>query len=183
MQSLILIGSRNSNGQTASATNAFIEGQKEEKCKTEKIFLTEKNLQYCRQCNEDGWGKCKVEGYCIIKDDFSDIAEKIYKSESVIFSTPVYFGDLSECMKAFLDRFRRTVMYKTNKDKLNNKPCLGICVAGGRGGGSLSCALNLEKILLTCGFDVIDMIPVRRQNLKEKLTILKSTGKWFSKSI
>jgi hypothetical protein len=32
-------------------------------------------------------------------------------------------------------------------------------------------------VLSTCGFDVIDMVPVRRQNLESKLEVLRSTGK------
>jgi len=57
------------------------------------------------------------------------------------------------------------------------KPAAGICVAGGRGGGSPSCCFLLERTLTTIGFDVLDMVPVRRQNLAMKLPILETAGK------
>lgn len=180
MTSLIILGSRNHKGYTATVVEAFSQGLKEQKCNVEKIFLPEKILHQCRQCNEDGWGDCKEKGKCVIEDDFSEIVDKIYSVNSVIFATPVYFSDMSESMKSFLDRFRRIIMYEPNRNKLYGKPALGISVAGGGGGGSILCAINLEKVLLTCGF-VIDIIPAKRQNLKDKLPIFTLTGKWFAK--
>ena len=32
----------------------------------------------------------------------------------------------------------------------------------------------------TCGFDVVDMIPVRRQNIENKIPMLELTGKWLA---
>jgi hypothetical protein len=34
--------------------------------------------------------------------------------------------------------------------------------------------------MLECGFDVVDMIPVRRQNLEFKLPLLELTGEWLA---
>jgi hypothetical protein len=56
-------------------------------------------------------------------------------------------------------------------------------MAGGGGGGAPRCAASLEGVLRTCGFDVVDMIPVRRQNLDLKLDVLRTTGKWLASYI
>jgi len=40
--------------------------------------------------------------------------------------------------------------------------------------------MNLERILQTCSFDVVDMIPVRRQNLEAKIKIMELTGEWLA---
>jgi len=98
----------------------------------------------------------------------------------VVFATPVYFGDLSESMRALLDRLRRTCMNEAGKDGISGKLAVGICVAGGGGGGAPSCIVSLEKVLRTCGFDVVDLIPVRRQNLDMKLDVLRITGEWLA---
>ena len=74
-------------------------------------------------------------------------------------------------------------MHESGKEKISDKPAVGICVAGGGGGGAPACAVSLENCLSRCGFDVVDMIPVRRQNLDMKLTILKATGTWLAKGI
>lgn len=72
---------------------------------------------------------------------------------------------------------RRITRHPAGKAKVEGKTALGICVAGGGGGGAPQCAVSLKGVLGTCGFDVVDMIPARRQNLKMKLDVLKMTGK------
>jgi hypothetical protein len=60
---------------------------------------------------------------------------------------------------------------------------LGLCLSGGGGGGSPNCLVSMERILQTCGFNMVDMIPVRRQNLELKLHVLEMTGEWVGNSI
>ena len=64
---------------------------------------------------------------------------------------------------------------------LESKPAIGVCVAGGGGGGAPACCASLDKVLSICGFDVVDMLPVRRQNLDAKLAVLEQTGARLAK--
>jgi len=180
MQVLILSGSRDPNGRTASAADALLQGVLGKGSQGEQIFLTKMNIERCRQCEDSGWGICRTEGRCVIEDDFASLVGKIKSADAVVFATPVYFGDLSESMRAFLDRLRRTCMNDNGKDGISGKPAIGICVAGGGGGGAPTCTVSLEKVLRTCGFDLLDLIPVRRQNLDMKLHVLKMTGEWLA---
>jgi len=110
MQILILSGSRNPEGRTGQAINAIRRGVANAGGNTESFFLPELSLECCRQCESDGWGVCRQEGRCIIEDDFSSLVDKIKSSDVVVFASPVYFADLSESMRVFLDRFRRYVL-------------------------------------------------------------------------
>ena len=83
-------------------------------------------------------------------------------------------------LRSLLDRLRRITRHDAGKSGITDKRAVGICVAGGGGGGAPACAVSLEKVLATCGFDVVDMIPVRKQNLDMKLDVLKVTGKWLA---
>jgi multimeric flavodoxin WrbA len=181
MSVVIVLGSRNPKGQTAAAAEALLQGLAAEGGEGELLFLPALKIERCRQCNEKGWGTCRSEGRCVIEDDFASVADKVKKAEAVVFATPVYFGDLSESLRAFLDRLRRTTRHEAAKEGITGKPAIGICVAGGGGGGAPSCALSLEKVLQTCGFDVLDIVPVRRQNLALKLTLLEAVGKWLAR--
>jgi NAD(P)H-dependent FMN reductase len=182
---LILSGSRNREGQTARAINAICKGISSAKGKSEVIFLTEQKLERCRQCDPDGWGICRKEGRCIIEDDFASIVKKVKAADILVFANPVYFGDLSESMRAFTDRFRRTRFMRPGSGPpglfppAGATPAIGLCYAGGSGNGTVSCAASLERVLQTCGFDVVDMIPIRRQNIEVKLPMLELTGKWL----
>jgi multimeric flavodoxin WrbA len=180
MDVMMISGSRNTHGQTARATDAMLEGVTKGGGNADAIFLPTLQIERCRQCDDDGWGLCRREGRCVIDDDFSKVTEKIRAADAVIFATPVYFSDLSESLRAFLDRLRRTCTHETGRATVNKKPAVGICVAGGGGGGAPACCVSLEKVLTTCGFDVVDMMPVRRQNLKARLKRLKLAGEWLA---
>jgi multimeric flavodoxin WrbA len=156
------------------------EGAAHAGCDTESVFLPELRLERCRQCEDDGWGLCRSGQRCVIEDDFASVVEKARQADVVVFATPVYFSDLSESLRAFLDRLRRICIHGGKADRIQAKPVVGVCVAGGGGGGSVKCAASLESVLLTCGFDVVDMVPVRRQNLAAKLEMLSAVGKWLA---
>jgi multimeric flavodoxin WrbA len=176
----MISGSRNHEGQTARAAEALLRGLKEAGGAAESVFLPELAIERCRQCDQAGWGTCRSEGRCVIEDDFASVVARIGEADAVAFSTPVYFSDLSESMRAFLDRLRRITRHEAGKQGITGKPAVGICVAGGGGGGAPACALSLEKVLATCGFSVVDMVPARRQNLDLKVEVLATTGRWLA---
>jgi len=177
MQTVVISGSRNSDGQTAKTADALLQGMGG---KGEKIFLPQMNIERCRQCEDNGWGLCRKAGRCVIEDDFASVVDKIKNADAVVFATPVYFSSLSESIRTFLDRLRRICINEVTKDEIKGKLAVGICVAGGGGGGAPACIGDLEKVLQRCGFDVADLIPVRRQNLEMKLDVLKITGEWLA---
>jgi multimeric flavodoxin WrbA len=180
MKALMVLGSRNPEGRTARSATALLDGLMSEGSQGEAIFLTELAIERCRQCDADGYGLCRAEGRCVIEDDFGSLVDRIRAADVAIFATPVYFSDLSESMRAFLRRLRRICRHESARNAISGKPAVGICMAGGGGGGAPSCAVSLERVLRACGFDVVDMIPVRRQNLDLKLDVLRTTGKWLA---
>ncbi|HEY98074.1 MAG TPA: flavodoxin family protein [Dehalococcoidia bacterium] len=188
MNILILSGSRNREGQTARAIKALCKGIADGGASAETLFLTELTLERCRQCDADGWGLCRREGKCIVEDDFQLLVKKVEDADVVVIANPVYFGDQSESMRAFLDRYRRIThlaMITAGREpssfpSAGGTPVIAICYAGGSGNGTISCCASLEKVLQTSGFDVVDMIPVRRQNLEAKLPIIEMTGRWLA---
>jgi multimeric flavodoxin WrbA len=180
VKAIAILGSRNPEGRTATSAQALLEGLAREGWQGEGIFLTEKTIERCRQCDAGGWGICRSEGRCVIEDDFAPLVDQIREADIAVFATPVYFGSLSESMRAFLDRLRRICRHESGQAGIADKPAIGICMAGGGGGGAPECAVDLQRVLRTCGFDVVDMIPVRRQNLDLKVDVLKTTGQWLA---
>jgi len=180
MKVTAILGSRNRKGQTAQAAEAFLGGLEGKKVAIERFFLPTMKIERCRQCDDNGWGICITKGRCVIRDDFAKVVRSIVKSDAVVFANPVYFGDQSESMRAFLDRLRRTCRSTPGKKVMEGRKAVGICVAGGGGGGAPECSASMQKVLGTCGFEVVDMIPVRRQNLEVKLKVLKTAAQGLS---
>lgn len=180
MQAMMICGSRNPEGQTARAADAVLGGLEKSGAGVERAFLPTLSVERCRQCGERGWGICRSEGRCVIEDDFEGLARRLRQADAVVLATPVYFSDLSESMKAFMDRLRRVCRHESGRASIEGKPAVGICVAGGGGGGAPACCVSLEKVAKTCGFDMVDLIPVRRQNLQAKLHPLEICGQWLA---
>ena len=183
MKVLMISGSCNRKGQTASAADALLSGAEEAGAQVERLFLPELDIQRCRQCEDDGWGICRSEGHCVIEDDLVGVVDGIRAADAVVFATPVYFGDLSESIRAFLDRLRRTCMHEDGISGIEDVPAIGICVAGGGGGGAPECTVSLKRVLRTAGFDILDVVPVRRQNREHKLGVLRLTGRWLVETV
>lgn len=180
MHIMFVLGSTNPNGKTASAVNAFLQGVVDAGGSGEQVYLPKMNIERCRQCGDKSNGLCFSEGRCIMEDDFADIAARIRKADAVVFATPVFFADLSESMKCFLDRLRRVCIHDNGKAGIEGKPTMGICVAGGSGWGYAMCASTLENVLSTCGLDVADVVTSRIQHLEMKHDVLRIEGKWFA---
>jgi multimeric flavodoxin WrbA len=182
MRLLVISGSRNPEGRTAQCGNAIRKGFDNAGGTSEIIFLPTLKLERCRQCDMSGWGQCRDKGTCIIEDDFAAQVEKLKAADVAVFVSPVYVTDLSESMRAFLDRLRRISRFK-NPMPMQGKPAVVLACAGGSGGGAPTVSTILETMVSKrCLFDVVDVISVRRQNFDLKIPLLETTGSWlFSK--
>ncbi len=59
MQTIIISGSRNPQGQTARAVEAVRSGFAAKGGQVETVFLPPLRIERCRQCEDNGWGLCR----------------------------------------------------------------------------------------------------------------------------
>jgi multimeric flavodoxin WrbA len=180
MDILMISGSRNPEGQTAQAADALLRGVADAGGQCERFFLPQMRIERCRQCEDNGWGICRTEGQCVIEDDFAMLVDKLRAADAAVFANPVYFGDLSESLRAFFDRLRRICIHEEGRQGIEDKLAIGICVAGGRGLGAPACGLSIEKAMLNARLDAADVVLVRRQNGAIKQETLEITGRRLS---
>jgi len=75
-----------------------------------------------------------------------------------VFTTPVYYSDLSESLRASWMACAGPVPTRTVKSD-REKPVIGVCVAGGGGGGAPGLLCQPGKGISTCGFSVLTWLP------------------------
>ncbi len=167
--------SPNLDGLTSSLSQAVLRGVEAEGGETELVHLNKLDIKHCIAC-DNGWGKCRTEGICILEDDFDALIEKLVETDAVVFATPVYFGDLSESSKTFLDRLRRVERGREVKT-FNGKKAIGVASAGGSGRGAVRALYNLEDYLRRLGFEIFDLVPVTRFSKDHKLQMLENAGR------
>lgn len=176
-----LNGSPNEDGLTATMLKAVLEGAAEAGAATDLVNMKSRKIKACMQC-DDGWGRCRREGNCILEDDLQPIREDLWRADAIVLSTPVYFGEVSEIAKSFFDRLRRCEVAGPQENKMASKLALGIAAAGGSGGGIVSCQVVLERYFQHLGMRAFDMIPVTRLTREYKIDAARLAGKALATS-
>lgn len=180
MKIAVVWSSPNTDGLTAGAKDNFVSGLKKGGADVEEIHINKLKMEHCRACGRDR-GLCAVNGKCVIKDDFADVYQKLTEADGIVFVSAVYWHDVTECMKAFLDRLRRCETEYNGF--LKGKRCILIACAGGTGLGAVECLHNMEETLKHMGMRAYDRIPVVRYNREYMLPALEKAGAIYTERI
>lgn len=141
MNVLLINGSpRGKNSNTYKIASSFVEGIKKGSDNTavEVLTLTELDVKHCIGCFAC-WNK--TPGECVIKDDMTEVMEKMVWADVTIWSFPLYAFGVPGIVKDVLDR----------KLPLN----LPFMIKGISGGGmQVRYGKNYKKhvVIATCGF-------------------------------
>jgi multimeric flavodoxin WrbA len=111
----------------------------------EYVMLGDVNLEQCRGCLS-----CFMKGEesCPLKDDASNLEQKMQDADGVIFATPVYALQVSGLMKVFIDRHS----YIFHRPRFFRQKALILTTAGVLG---IKEVLNyLDTVARIWGFDV-----------------------------
>lgn len=193
MKLLIINGTPKLDGVCYSFVTAAEEMAQKLAIDFETIRLSSEKLKKCIMC-DDGWGICYKEHRCIFgeTDGFTNLQKKMEEADLYIYITPVYWGEISEELKIFIDRLRRCEATK-QWDRKEPKPIslhkgkgsILVASAGGGGAGTLSALQQLERAIVQMGGDawpreqegIFDYISVNRWNQKYQRETLKSAIK------
>ncbi len=80
-------------------TERLVAGARDAGHQVEEISLKDKELKYCIGCLA-----CQKTQRCVQKDDALWIADKMKDADTLVFSTPIYYYEMSGQMKTLLDR-------------------------------------------------------------------------------
>jgi multimeric flavodoxin WrbA len=146
MKVLILTCSPNKDGLTAACGNAAREGVEAAGGEAVPVRLNDLSIGKCHACN-NGWGTCLKEHRCQVEDDFQALHQQVGEVDGYIVVTPVYFHEMSESLKAFLDRLRRSEAPASweGKNRIEGKPFICVAAAGGTGNGTVNCLASMER--------------------------------------
>lgn len=121
MKILAILGSPRKNGnsevlaQTVAEKIAEIREAEIEYLRTQKL-----DISGCIGCNG-----CEKTGMCVIKDDMTDVYEKVDQADIILLATPIYFYGPSSQIKAVIDRFQarwsRKYLLKTRYRKQDKR--------------------------------------------------------------
>ena len=182
MDILIISSSPNTDGLTAACARAALEGISQVSGEVQEVRLNDLNIGSCKACDH-GWGTCLDEHYCKVLDDFQVLHKRVLQADAFVFVTPVYWGDLSESMKAFTDRLRRCEALRNTESGLYQKPILAVAAAGGSGNGAITCLASLERWIEHVHAHKWDLIPVNQWSRPYKLETIRAAAEAMTRNL
>jgi multimeric flavodoxin WrbA len=101
MKVVAITGNTRSNSSALKLAQTVLESSAVKGAQTQLLEL--RNLKYgdCIAC----MGCRTTSDRCVVQDDLQEALEAVRNADAVIFSSPVYFGDVSGQFKCFFDRF------------------------------------------------------------------------------
>jgi len=168
---IIITASPNKDGLTAACGNAAAGGVRNAGGECELIDISEAKLKACKICG-NGWGKCRAESFCVLEDVFAELQAKIRACEGLMLVTPVYFGQPSERMKYFLDRFRRCEAFNKDGSAAAGKQVDLIAAAGGSGNGTATCLAEMDHWCRSVGAIAQERIGITRFNREMVIPVI-----------
>lgn len=92
-------GSPRRHGNTETLLDAVLNGAREAGGEIEKIVLRQLEYASCQGCNV-----CHKTGACVLKDDLTEIFEKINAADAVVLASPIYSMGITAEAKGMIDR-------------------------------------------------------------------------------
>lgn len=160
MQIVLLSGNPKTDGLCYSIEEAIMKGAQEGGAQVQR--LTTEEVRRCRICGT-GWGICREEHRCVIQDDaFHRMQEIVRQADALCLISPVYWGEMAEGLKSFLDRLRRCEFGQ--QGAVSGKPVLMVACPGGTGNGLLTCLEQMDRFVRHTGGQFFDYVGVNRWN-------------------
>ncbi len=153
MKALVVLGSPRKKGNSQTLVEAVASGiTKNDDYDVEYIRLQGRQHAPCRGC-----GGCEKTGNCVIKDELTELFDKVDEAEIVLLVTPVYFYGPSAQLKTFIDRFqsrwsRKYLLKQPFRPGENRKGCL-VATAATKGPKVFESCVLIAKSF----FDTVDI--------------------------
>ncbi|MFC1515745.1 flavodoxin family protein [Thermodesulfobacteriota bacterium] len=100
MKIVCLLGSPRYRGNSTTIAKRFCESAEKNNADIDYFHLNKLKFKGCQACMTC---KKKLER-CVIKDDLADVLEAVREADVLVMATPVYYGEVSSQLKAFIDR-------------------------------------------------------------------------------
>ena len=138
MKKILLInGSPNEQGCTATALEEIAGELIQLGVETELLYLGRKPMTDCIACFQ-----CQTKGKCVFNDQVNDIGARMNEFGGIVVGSPVYYGGPTGRLTSFLDR----LFFSVPDEKFAGK--LGASVVSCRRGGATAAFERLNQYFL-----------------------------------
>lgn len=106
-----IVGTYRKGGTVDTAVDAVLAGARERGAETNKIYLIDQHIEYCRNCRACTQEAGEARGTCAIHDDLAAILAEIDGADAVVLGSPVNFYNATAVFRTFLERLAGAVYW------------------------------------------------------------------------
>lgn len=143
MKVLMLNGSPNANGNTATALKEMERVFLEEGVEVEIVHVGNKAVRGCIGCR-----KCHQLGKCVFDDLVNETAPKLAECDGLVIGSPVYYACANATLMAFVQRLFYSTFY------VNKTMKVGTAIAAARRGGLTATYDEMNKFFGISGMPI-----------------------------
>ena len=99
-----IVGSYRKHGVIDSVVTEILAEAEEQGVKTNKIYLQDRQIEFCTNCRVCMQEEGEKRGTCILDDEMVSILEEIESANSLVIGAPVNFGNINALTQRFLER-------------------------------------------------------------------------------
>jgi multimeric flavodoxin WrbA len=99
-----IIGTYRKSGVIDTAVEAVLASATQDGADVAKIYLIDKQIEFCRNCRACTQREGAKRGECPIVDDMSAVLDEIERSDAIVLASRMNFGTVTAVMKRFIER-------------------------------------------------------------------------------
>ncbi|MDR3309937.1 MAG: flavodoxin family protein [Oscillospiraceae bacterium] len=104
MRIIGLNGSPRAQWNTAQMVESALDGARDAGAQTKKYDLYKLTFKGCSSCFECKRLDYPSFGKCAMEDALTPVLNDVLSADGIVLGSPIYFGDLTACVRAFLER-------------------------------------------------------------------------------
>ena len=121
MKVVCINGSPRTSWNTAQMVKSAMKGCEDAGAEVKYYDIFGMNGKGCQSCFACKLLGGKSYGKCAFQDDFTPVLEDIMSADALILGSPVYFSDVTACVRALCERLWFAVLAYSSTDKCLNK--------------------------------------------------------------
>ncbi len=104
MRITAILGTYRKGGVIDTAVDEILEAAREAGATTNKIYLIDKRIEFCRNCRTCTQKEGIQRGECPMDDEMDGILREIERSDAIVLASPMNFWTVTAVMKRFIER-------------------------------------------------------------------------------
>lgn len=99
-----VLGTYRKGGTLDAAVEAILEGARARRATASTIYLTDKHIEFCRNCRQCTQEPGPERGKCLQQDELESVLSEIEGADAVVLATPVNCGNATAIFRRFMER-------------------------------------------------------------------------------